>query len=120
MSVNQPEDPLTQFEQELTLAMRGVDPPEGFAERVMARAQASEQPRAKIFAMPRRLPLWTSGAIAAAVLLGVFFGVQTHLRHQREQVEVAQQQFELAMRITDRTLEHTRQQLQRAGVCVGD
>jgi type VI protein secretion system component VasF len=119
MPVNQPEEPLTKFEQELMQAMRAFDPPEGFAERVMERAQASEQPRAKIFAMPRRLPLWTSGAIAAALLLGVFFGVQTHLRQQREQAELAQQQFELAMRITDRTLEHTRQQLWSAGVLSG-
>ena len=118
--MNQPEDPLTQFEQELTLAMRGVDPPEGFAERVMARAQTSEQPRAKVIAMPRRLPSWTSGAIAAALLLGVFFGVQIHLRHQREQAQIAQQQFEDGIRITDQALERTRQQLQRAGVLVGD
>lgn len=118
--MNQPEEPLTQFEEELTQAIRAVDPPDGFAERVMARAQASEQPRAKIFAMPRRLPSWTSGAIAAALLLGVFFGVQTHLRHQREQAEFAQQQFEAGIRITDAALERTRHQLQRAGVLVGD
>jgi len=118
--VNQPEEPFTKFEQELTQAMRAVDPPDGFAERVMARAQTSEQPRAKVFAMPRRLPSWTSGAIAAALLLGVFFGVQTHLRHQREQAQIAQQQFEDGIRITDQALERTRQQLQRAGVLVGD
>jgi len=118
--VNQPEEPFTKFEQELTQAMRAVDPPDGFAERVMVRAQASEQPRAKVLAMPRGLPSWTIGAIAAALLLAVFFGEQTHLRHQREQAEFAQQQFELAMRITDRALEHTQQQLWNAGVRFGD
>jgi type VI protein secretion system component VasF len=120
MSVNQPEEPFTKFERELTQALRAVDPPDGFAERVMARAQTSEQPRAKVIAMPRRLPSWTSGAIAAALLLGVFFGVQIHLRHQREQAQIAQQQFEDGIRITDQALERTRQQLQRAGVLVGD
>jgi len=118
--VNQPEEPFTKFERELTQALRAVDPPDGFAERVMARAQTSEQPRAKVIAMPRRLPSWTSGAIAAALLLGVFFGVQIHLRHQREQAQIAQQQFEDGIRITDQALERTRQQLQRAGVLVGD
>ena len=118
--MNQPEEPFTKFERELTQALRAVDPPDGFAERVMARAQTSEQPRAKVIAMPRRLPSWTSGAIAAALLLGVFFGVQIHLRHQREQAQIAQQQFEDGIRITDQALERTRQQLQRAGVLVGD
>jgi type VI protein secretion system component VasF len=120
MSVNQPEEPLTQFEEELKQGIRAVDPPEGFAERVVACAQASEQPRAKIFAMRHRLPPWTSGAIAAALLLGVFLGVQTHLRHQREQAQIAQQQFEDGIRITDEVLEHTRQQLQRGGIFVGN
>jgi hypothetical protein len=120
MSVNQSEDPLTQFEQELTLAMRGVDPPEGFVERTMTRVLPAVPVRAKVLWMPRRARLWASGAIAAALLLGVFIGEQTHLRHQREQAEFAQQQFELAMRITDRTLEHTRQQLWNAGVRFGD
>jgi type VI protein secretion system component VasF len=120
MSVNQPEESFTKFEQELAQAMRGVDPPEGFAERVLARAQASEQPRARVLAMPRRLPLWTSGAIAAALLVGVFAGDQLHARHQREQAQLAQQQFEAGVRITDDALEHTREQLAQAGVRFGE
>lgn len=118
--MNQPEETPTQFEQQLTHAMRAVDPPEGFAERVLARAQAAEQPRARVLAMPRRRPLWASGAIAAALLVGVFIGEQTHLRHQREQAELARQQFEAGMRITDEALDHTREQLAQAGVRFGD
>jgi len=115
--VNQPEELSNEFEQELTRAMRGVDPAEGFADRVMARAQAAVPVRAKVIWIPRRIRMWAGGAIAATLLAGVFFGEEAHLRHQREQA--AQQQFELAMRITDRTLEHVQQQLSDAGVRFG-
>lgn len=106
-----------QFERELMRAMRGVVPPQGFADRVMVRAQKETPVRAKVLWMPRRMQQWTGGAIAAALLAGIFFGEEVHLRHQREQA--AQQQFELAMRITDRTLEHVQQQLSDAGVRFG-
>jgi hypothetical protein len=120
MSVDQHEKTLTKFEQELTQAMRGVDPPEGFAERVLARAEACEAPRARVLAMPRHLRLWASGAIAAALVVGVVAGEQTHLRHERERAELAQQQFEAGIRITDATLEHVRLQLAQAGVRFGE
>jgi hypothetical protein len=118
MSVNQLEELSSEFERELTRAMRGVDPAEGFADRVMARAQVNAKPRVRLFGMPLRARVWTSGAIAAALLTGIFIGEEIHLRHQRE--EAAQQQFELAMRITDRTLEHVQQQLWDAGVRLGN
>jgi len=117
--VKQPEELSEEFEQdkferELTRAMRSVDPPHGFANLVMARAQAEVPVRARLLWMPRRVQQWTGGVIAAGLLVGVFFGEEAHLRHQREQA--AQQQFETAMRITDRTLEHVQQQLSDAGV----
>ena len=118
--MNQPEEIFTQFEKELKEAMRAVDAPEGFAERVLARAEASVLPRARVLTMPHRLRSWTGGAIAAALLVGAFTGEEVHLRRQRERAELAQRQFETAMRITDRTLEHVRQQLQQAGVTVGN
>jgi hypothetical protein len=120
MSVNQHEEPFTQFEQELTQAMRAVDPPEGFAGRVLARAQASVRPRARVLTMPRRWQSWATGAIAAALLAGVFVGDQVHVRRQRERAELAQRQFEAGMRITDEALQHTREQLAQAGVRFGE
>jgi len=115
--VNQPEELLTKFEQELTQAMRAVDPPAGFAERTMARAQAQEQPRARVLHMPSRGRFWMNGgAIAAMVLAGAFFGEQTHVRHERERAELAQRQFETAISITDQTLEQVHLQLQQEGV----
>jgi hypothetical protein len=122
MSVNQQDESFTKFEEdrfeeELTQAMRTVDPPEGFAERVMARAKADAKPRARVLGMPLRARVWASGAIAAALLVGVFIGDEIHVRRQREQAE---QQFEAGIRITDRAIEHTREQLQRAGIQLGN
>jgi hypothetical protein len=130
MSVNQFEDSLKEFEhdefeQGLSAAMRRVDAPEGFAERTLAQAiaariESSTPKRAKVLTMARHTRQWVGGAIAAALVVGAFTGEETHLRHQREQVALAQQQFEIAMRITDQTLEHVRQQLQQAGVGMGN
>jgi hypothetical protein len=70
--------------------------------------------------MPLRARAWLGGAIAAALLAGVFVGDQVHERRERERADTAQRQFEAGMRITDAALEHTRDQLRRAGVLVGD
>lgn len=123
--MNQPEEPMSnleeqKFEEELTRMMRSVDPPAGFADRTMARVVASSKMPAKVIVMKQRPRPWFSGAIAAALLLGVFFAERVHVRREREQAAQAQSQFEAGIRITDRALEHTRQQLQRAGVGVGD
>jgi hypothetical protein len=117
---SKPDESLAELEQQLTLALQPVAPPDGFADRVVERLQSSVPARAKIIQMPLRSRMWSTGAIAAALLLGVFVAQQTHVRHQRERAERAQQQFEAAMRITDQTLEHVRQQLQQAGVSIGD
>ena len=112
-----------EFERELMVAMRAVDPPEGFAERVMARTrQADPVPvRAKLLTMPMRVRMWSAGAVAASLLVGGFFvREQQRQRHQREEAAAAAQQFEAAMRITDHALEHTQQQLWNAGVRFGD
>jgi hypothetical protein len=122
MSVNQfeemkhAEEPFSEFEQELKRAMCGVYPPEGFAERTIARTQASAPLRRKILTMKLSPRVWASGAMAAALLVGVFCAEEAHLRHQRVEAELARRQFEVAMRITDRTLQHVRQQLWDAGV----
>lgn len=100
-----------QFEIRLNQALRRVDSPEGFADRVMQRVAAA--PRRKVFALSPRTSTWVSGAIAAMLALGIFTGEQIHQRRERER---ANQQFETATRITDQALAHAREQLQRAGV----
>jgi hypothetical protein len=119
MSVKQPEVSNDDFEQHLTRALRPVDPPAGFADRILAQAQSPKAAPAEVIVMRPRTRLWASGAIAAALFVGSFFAQQAHQRHQREQAALAQQQFEVAMRITDETLEQTRQQLQQAGLQIG-
>ena len=114
--MKQPEELNSEFERNLTQALRPVDAPEGFAERVIARAQRSAPPAGKLIQMPLRTRMWATGAIAAALLTGVF-AQQTHVRHERQKAELAQQQFDAAMRITDQTLDDVRQQLQHS---IGD
>ena len=113
----QPDESFADLERDLRAALQYVDPPKGFAERTMARARASSAPRGKLLVMPQRLRTWGSGAIAAALVAGFLIGQQ--VQHRR-QAQIAQQQFEAGMRITDHALEHTRQQLERAGVNFGD
>ncbi|HEY5328950.1 MAG TPA: hypothetical protein VIJ79_03620 [Acidobacteriaceae bacterium] len=111
-----------EFEQELGRRMRRVDPPEGFAERLLERAAAQTPLRAKVLTMPRRTVFraWVGGAIAAALVTGVFVGEQAHLRSRDRKAEAARQQFETAMRVTDRALDPTRASLQRVGLALGD
>ena len=110
------------FEAELTLAMGHVDPPAGFADRVLAKAAEPTQPiRAKVLMMPRRVQAWVGGAIAAALLVGAFGIQQQHERRQREQAaREQQQQLELALQITGETLANVRAQVQQAGIRLGD
>ncbi|HEX4155194.1 MAG TPA: hypothetical protein VHY48_06240 [Acidobacteriaceae bacterium] len=99
--------------------MSRVDAPAGFADRMMERAErAGSQKRsrhAKILTMPmRQWRVWAAGAVAAVIVLGALQGERVHQEHERR--AQAQRQFVIAERITDQTLEHTRQQLERAGV----
>ena len=111
-----PEDlKLAEFELQLARAMARVDAPAGFAERVMERTTS---PAEKIVVMrPRsglwRMQAWTGGAIAAVLALGMFGAEQLHQRRERER---ADQQFAVAVQVTDHALAQTREQLARAGL----
>jgi hypothetical protein len=119
MSVRNFEEVPEEFELELARRMRRVDPPEGFADRLMERAEASQS---NVIVMRKRpaFRMWAGSAIAAALAMGVFVGEQAHVRSQERQAEVARQQFETAMRVTDHALDQTRASLQRAGLTLGD
>lgn len=117
--MNQSEESANKFEEELAHALRRVDAPEGFAGRVLAAAETTPR-RAKVLAMPRPVRAWAGGAVAAALLAGVLVQREVRAHERREQAALAQQQFEAGLRITDLALDHTRQQLQRAGVELGD
>jgi len=104
---------MTEFERELARDLARVDAPLGFAERVMlaaAQEVVAKRPAAKVFVIRRA---WAYGAIAAVLLLSVAGGER--VRHERQK-EQAREEFEVGMQVTDRTLEHVQEQLQRAGV----
>jgi hypothetical protein len=121
-----PDLKLAEFELQLARAMSRVDAPEGFAERVMDRAgERMTSPVEKAIVMrPRsgllRMQAWAGGAIAAMLALGMFGAEQLHLRRERvEETARADQQFAVAVQVTDHALAQTREQLARAGLNLG-
>jgi hypothetical protein len=67
-----------------------------------------------------RSRIWIPSAVAAMLLVGIA-GERAHQQmEQRRKAEEAQKQFETALQVTDRALEHARQQLQRAGISFGE
>ena len=104
------------FEQELVRAMRHrAEPPAGFADTIMGRAEAGDRPPARVVAMPGRwkaAQTWAAGAIAAGLVVGL--GIQTaHRHHERTE---ATHQFDVATQIEQQTLERTREKLARQGI----
>jgi hypothetical protein len=113
-----PDLELAEFELQLARAMRRVDAPEGFAARVLDKAEQTQ----KVVAMrPRsglwRLQAWMSGALAAVLALGMY---GAEVLHQRREQAKADQQFAVAMQVTDHAIAQTRAQLQRAGLKLGE
>jgi len=101
-----------EFDQELARMLPRVDAPQGFAAKVMAAAEAPK--KAKVIAFPH-IRTWATGAIAAGVIVGALAVGDVHIRHEQQRAE-AQRQFDAATQITDRALEHARQQLAKAGI----
>lgn len=64
-----------------------------------------------VFPKPRA---WVGGALAAALVIGVFTAEQVHDRRERR--VAAEQQFETATHIEDMALAHAREQLARKGI----
>ena len=105
-----------EFEQELKEGLGRVPAPEGFADRVMGRVARNERLRFRV--MPQRVSYAWQMAIAAMVLLAVLFGVgeTVHRREERRRAELVQRQFEVAMRVTGRTLNGVGERISRAGM----
>ena len=120
-----------EFEAALSRAMKRVEVRAELSAKLLVLADEAEEKRVaagggmrllklsnggRVLAFPRQRA-WMGGAIAAVLAIGVFVGQQAHERHERR-VE-AQRQFETAERITDQTLERTREQLRQAGITLG-
>ena len=127
-----PDLKLAEFELELARAMRRVDAPEGFAARVVARAESGDivstqvresgpgapgvvvmRPQSRLW----RMQAWMGGAIAAVLAIGMY---GAEVLHQRREQAKADEQFAVAVQATDHALAQTREQLQRAGLKLGE
>ena len=120
-----------EFDVELARMLRRVDAPEGFAAKVVDCAAADTRvresgsgatgvvARGKLVVMPR-VHAWMSGAIAAVLVMGCLVVERVHVVRQQEQVAVTEQQFETAIRVTNRALDQTNEQLARAGLKLGE
>ena len=113
-----PDLKLAEFELQLARARRRVDAPDGFAARVMDKAEQAQRvvvmrPRSGLF----RMQAWMGGAAAAVLALGMY---GAEVLHQRREQAKADQQFAVAMQVTDHALAQTREQLQRAGLKLGE
>ena len=109
-------DEWNEFDVRLRTAMQRVDAPDTLLRSIMAAVEPEKKPtwreRLQSWALPQPR-VWATGAMAALLALVAFGGEQW--QHHRER-EVATQQFETATRITDRALDHARQQIEQAGV----
>lgn len=118
------EPELMLLERDLRAALQPVDLPAGFADRVIAAAEsarAKARTGTKVLPFGRRvhasLQMWrlaAGGAIAATVLAGTFVMDEIHQRHERERVQMTEQQLEKAVQVSNRALDEARAQLQRA------
>jgi hypothetical protein len=96
---------MSRFEDELRMALRREEPPEGFAERVMARIQSRDSVRAAsgpwggLLAAFRAPRLRWATACAAAVLLAGGMEYRSQ-KLERAEGERASRQVMLALRIT--------------------
>jgi hypothetical protein len=104
-----------ELEQELKESLRLVAAPEGFVDRVMERVAKKEQRRFRV--MPQRISHVWQTAIAAMLLMSVLFGAGelVHRQQERRKAELVQHQFDVAMRVTGRTLDGVGERISRAG-----
>lgn len=99
------------FENQLRRALRPVDAPEGFAERLMQRLPEREKPVVVALPVnpPRRAPRFAGPvALAASLLVAVFLGQQfAHYQHDRELAEglAAKQELLQALHVTSQKLD---------------
>lgn len=105
------------FERELEESLKRVAAPEGFADRVMARVSGHAAPEQR---QPRLLVLRTGlawRAVAAVALLGVLLGAAevAHERQEKRQAKMVQQKFDIAMQITQKTLDGVSRRIRQAG-----
>ena len=86
------------LERGLRAALRAVDPPLDFSQRVLARIERSQVPHRHAF------PTWLPVALAASAIFGAVVTHAWHVRHQRQGLEARQQVID-ALRVTGEKLD---------------
>lgn len=116
--------PMDEFERDLARALRRVEVRSETTAKFLAiavEARAEHQRTGKMWVRPASggrllfLPkprIWLGGAIAAVLVLGLFVGEKAQ---ERRKAEIVARQFEVAMRITGRTLDGVGERVSRAG-----
>lgn len=105
------------LDDELRTLLRRKEPPEGFAERVLARMEVAAS-RPDAIRLPRRTPFrrswiaWAAG-VAACLILAISFVRYRRYQHQRAEAELASQQATIALRIASTQLNRALQQAQQ-------
>jgi len=111
---------MNDVEDRLRRAMRPIDPPEGFAERVM-RALPARQPPAPVVVLatvPRtpRTSLWqrfsAPAALAASLVVAVLVGKQIAIQHEEREGMAASRELMQALRVTSQKLDVAYQAVQ--------
>jgi anti-sigma-K factor RskA len=92
------------MEDELRWMLRRKDPPDGFAERVLARVTHQTGGKARPWLALWRRPVWRWAAAAAFACVLILASVQYH---QRQEGEIARAQAILALRIASSQLNGT-------------
>jgi negative regulator of sigma E activity len=104
---------MNDVEEKLRRAMRPIDPPEGFAERVMRALPARERPAAVVVlaTVPRapRTSAWrrfsTPVTLAASLVVAVLVGKQIAIQHEEREGLAASQELMQALRVTSQKLD---------------
>lgn len=106
---------MDEFEQGLERALRRVEAPPGFVERVCALNRQERQAEGTVLLWPSRYAR-LSGALAAGLALCVAGGEGWRAHQEAQRRIAAEAQFDTAMRVTGKALAKTRMQLSRSGV----
>ena len=117
------QEEMDEFEVRLARSLRHVEAPEDLKRRLYALAiEVKEEKTVRRQERKHRwaflMPTWAAGAVAAAVVAVALIGGGVHV-HEKHQRAIANQQFDLAVQVTDQALQHTREQLLREGVPLG-
>ncbi len=119
------QEPMDEFEKDLARALRRVEVRAETTAKFLAiasEARVEQQRTGKMWVKPTsggrllflpKLRIWLCGPIAAVLLLGLFVGEKVQ---ERRKAEIVARQFEVAMRVTGKTLDDVGARVSRAGM----